>query len=330
MRTLTTIARGAYLARRLASRKRADCTTLQQALDEGLKLYKWDGKSPNPLVDALHYVCGTLGGIPGAVDEWADNLKKADSAMSAAAEALNFKTSDRRGSFGTMAYGTSYGGGQKRPGLLCHSKHNLSILQHLMADRSIQRIVSFQSSVFAFYAPKLYRDYATNMDALHQKYPELKYNWRTSVFPAVSFNFGPRAVTVEHRDHGNRAVGWCAITAGGNYDPRLGGHLILRELGIVIEFPPGATICIPSACLTHGNVPIRDGETRWSITQYAAGGLFRFVDYGFRTWAQLKQAGNGLADKVLEERDGRWLKELELLSKIEELHADRENAGLLK
>jgi hypothetical protein len=69
----------------------------------------------------------------------------------------------------------------------------------------------------------------------------------------------------------------------GNFDPTLGGHLVLWDLKLVIEFPPGSTILIPSATLRHSNVAIRKGETRYSFTQYTAGGLFRWVDQGFQS-----------------------------------------------
>jgi hypothetical protein len=66
---------------------------------------------------------------------------------------------------------------------------------------------------------------------------------------AMTFNFGPQTVTFDHRDSGNLAFGWCAITAFGNFDPTCGGHLVLWDMKLVIEFPPGSTILIPSAMM---------------------------------------------------------------------------------
>ncbi|KAJ6599613.1 hypothetical protein B0H10DRAFT_2322761, partial [Mycena sp. CBHHK59/15] len=40
---------------------------------------------------------------------------------------------------------------------------------------------------------------------------------------------------------------------------------------------------MPSGCVDHGNTPLQPGETRTSMTQYAAGGLFRWVAYGFQS-----------------------------------------------
>ncbi|GJE99449.1 hypothetical protein PsYK624_157130 [Phanerochaete sordida] len=173
----------------------------------------------------------------------------------------------------------------------------------------------------------MYRNYATKLDRLFDRYPELDYNWANSVFPCASFNFGPNAVSLEHNDHGNRAAGWCSIYCDGSFDPRRGGHLILRQLGIVVEFPPGSTVLIPSACITHGNTAIAKGETRWSFTQYASGGLFRFVDYDFRTWREVELAED--ADEFLAQREKRWAAELDLLSFVDNLAEDRQTSGLL-
>lgn len=90
-------------------------------------------------------------------------------------------------------------------------------------------------------------------------------------------------VTWPHTDQGNLAWGWCAVTALGKFNPDLGGHLILWDLGLVIRFPPGSTILLPSALITHSNTSIQEGEERSSIVHFTAGGLFRYVDNGCMT-----------------------------------------------
>lgn len=129
----------------------------------------------------------------------------------------------------------------------------------------------------------MHKRYARNMKALGDRHKTLRFPFLSSVFPSATYNLGPRTVTYPHRDFFNAAFGWCAITALGSYDYKTGGHLILWDVDLVIEFPPGATIMIPSAVITHSNVGIAKGERRYSVTQYAAGGLFRWVDNGFKT-----------------------------------------------
>ena len=117
----------------------------------------------------------------------------------------------------------------------------------------------------------------------------LQRNFAKSDFASITFNFPPNTVCRVHLDHLNWAPGICAVTAGGSYDFRKGGHLVLWDQKLIIEFPPGTTLLIPSACVLHGNTPIQEGEKRFSITQYSAGGLFRWVDLGSRTAKSLPQ-----------------------------------------
>ncbi|KAF8438809.1 hypothetical protein L210DRAFT_3403476, partial [Boletus edulis BED1] len=56
-------------------------------------------------------------------------------------------------------------------------------------------------------------------------------------------------VTLEHINNTNLLFGLCAIFACGSYDPTLGGHLMLFDHNIVIEFLPGSTILIPFGIL---------------------------------------------------------------------------------
>lgn len=137
-------------------------------------------------------------------------------------------------------------------------------------------------AVTASQAPKLYHYYIDHLSKLHKHHPSLKRLFLASIFPAASFNFGPRMVCFKHKDFANLPFGLCAVTALGSFDPQKGGHLVLWDLHLVIEFPPGSTILLPSAIVAHSNVPIQKNETRLSFAQYAAGGLFRWVEHGFQ------------------------------------------------
>lgn len=139
------------------------------------------------------------------------------------------------------------------------------------------------TGALALFAPKLYRWLGAKLGRLYNHHPGLQQNFKNSIFTAVTFNCGPGTECVEHVDHNNAANMFCAITALGRYDPATSGHLVLYKLKRIIEFPPGSTILIPSAFVSHGNTKIRPGETRMSMTQYVAGGLIRWVDYGFQS-----------------------------------------------
>ena len=195
---------------------------------------------------------------------------------------------------------------------------NRAVAENLLANKAIQRLAGYASSCFSTWAPKLFQYYQDHLNPLFIHSPNLKRNFPNSIFPGCTFNFGPQTVCVPHRDFANLAFGLCSITSLGKYDYLSGGHLILWELGIIIEFPPGSTILIPSACLTHSNTKIQTHEIRMSITQYAAGGLFRWVRYGFRKEEDFKRDKDSW-DKELEERKHRWAIGLDLFSTLDDL-----------
>ncbi|KAJ7635424.1 hypothetical protein B0H17DRAFT_1149698 [Mycena rosella] len=105
-----------------------------------------------------------------------------------------------------------------------------------------------------------------------------------------------------------RPLGWCAIQALGRFDPTKGGHLVLWDLELIIEFPAGATILLPSAMIAHSNIPVdvRNGEERASFMQYTPGGLLRFVDNEFCTETEFANEDPEGYLKKCEEKESRW------------------------
>ncbi|KAI0057943.1 hypothetical protein BV25DRAFT_1811741 [Artomyces pyxidatus] len=224
----------------------------------------------------------------------------------------------RRGSFPTISAGVSYGGGQTVPCAFDATESVRPLLNH----PSFIRIANFANTLFARYAPKLYQYYCQTLEKLFSRLPHLHRPFPGSIFTAASFNFGPKTVTYCHVDQANAPFGLCAITALGNFDPEKGGHVYLWELGLVIEFPSGSLVEIPSGSVHHGNTPVRPHEFRCSFTCFVAGGMFRWVAYGFRTaavFARRDPAGKRRFDAALAER---WGQCVELFSKIGELTDD--------
>ncbi|RXW15677.1 hypothetical protein EST38_g10176 [Candolleomyces aberdarensis] len=219
------------------------------------------------------------------------------------------------------------GGGQKHPGNLAQRlRSRCKLVQSILLNKSIKRIAGFQSSAFYFLAPKLYWRYANDLGRLYDSQSELCWNFEGSIYPCVAFNCGPQSITTLHFDQGNLSHGLCAVTPLGNFDWKKGGHLVLWELKLVLEFPPGTVALLPSAAVKHCNTPIQKGEERMSITQFAAGGLFRWVAYGMRSAKELgsMKASDGRnlkekADKGVEER---WMEGLSLFSTTTSLEQD--------
>ena len=144
-----------------------------------------------------------------------------------------------------------------------------------------------------------------------------------TAFPAMSFNFGPNATTREHTDSQNYAGGFCVVTSLGSFDATEGGHLFVRELGIVAEFPAGATILLPSAILNHGNTSIAEHEYRASVTMYAAGGLFRRVDQNYKRQSEMTKEE---LDKFFAQATENWQASLRRFSTVDSLAEDHKQA----
>ncbi len=188
---------------------------------------------------------------------------------------------------------------RQQPGAIKNTARNARALADLCNHPAIRRIAGFgsgtcyctvarlpshiQSVMLATYAPRVHLKMRRRLRLLYMRYPTLPLNFSNSIYPAAHFNFGPNSVCFEHTDFANDPVNWCHITALGRYDPTKGGHIILFDLRVAVEFPPSASIFIPSGVARHANVAIQPGEMRQAFTQFCPGGLLRWVDGGFQT-----------------------------------------------
>lgn len=161
------------------------------------------------------------------------------------------------------------------------------------------------------FAPRLYEYYDTTLGALCDRDPYLRRNFANNVFGNATFNLGPQTTSLPHHDLLNLAWGWCTITAAGSFDPTRSGHIVLWELRMVIEFPAGSTILIPSAIIRHSNTRVAPEERRYSFTQYSAGGLFRWVEAGFKPAKLLPRTS---AKQARQEGRERWERGVSMLS----------------
>ncbi|KAJ7807613.1 hypothetical protein B0H14DRAFT_2381176 [Mycena olivaceomarginata] len=190
------------------------------------------------------------------------------------------------GLFAAINVGLTFGKGPKLPTWI-DNKTYTSLAERLLNHKDIARMAHFASAAFRVWAPRLHRYYIDYNTRLNLRHPGLRRPFAKSVFSCASFNFGGNVWTFKHRDVCNLPFGLCAVQSLGNFDPHLGGHLVLWDLKLVVEFPAGALILLPSATVAHSNIPVQDGDECVSFTQFTAGGLFRYADYGFRTEAEL-------------------------------------------
>lgn len=106
------------------------------------------------------------------------------------------------------------------------------------------------------WAPGVYEDYLQcHLDILERD-PDLDLDLvyppdSADVLPfaSITASLGPKTVCERHRDCKNKAAGVCAIKVLGPHNSRLGGHIVLHELGLIVEMRPGDVLFFPSAVI---------------------------------------------------------------------------------
>ncbi|KAG6823502.1 hypothetical protein H0H92_010011, partial [Tricholoma furcatifolium] len=302
--------------------------TLSELKDAGFEIMEWPER-PCAITDSTNRIVAVLIGRP-TNPNWDQVVTDTATALNNFREKANeagFLTDgdyrdNRRGNFHVVASGVSMGGGRLEPGVFVHPHGLQVLLDELLGHEGLQRIAHFQSRALFLYAPKLYEWICTKIGGLMKNF---KRNFAKSIFPAITLNLGPQTQCYVHLDQNNIANGMCIVTALGNYNHKLGAHFIFYDLNLAVEYPAGMSLALPSAILPHGNTPIQPGEQRFSITQYCAGGLVRWMEYGQVTAKKLCSTQQGRTRR--EEIDGppgsRWKGVLNLFSKYDELEGDR-------
>ncbi|KAL1724789.1 hypothetical protein EV714DRAFT_278212 [Schizophyllum commune] len=290
----------------------------------------WAGRKPVPFLSDRK-VFGLLAGCPDKAPDWDTVMADFANTIHAVGPDLSLRPDQkhhRRGPFPATAHGHSYGGGQQQPMSISENPANTEAFKRVLEHPGMVRISGFQNGVVKAWAPDYHSFLRENRRALRSQHPDLRYNFPNSVWSATTVNYGPRTATLPHKDFSNLPWGWCPITALGNYDPRRGGHLVLWELRLVIEFPPGSTIIIPSSLLTHSNTTVGRDETRFSVTQYTAGALVRWVDQGFQSKEAFLSSltPGGRADEKARAKT-RYLRGLGMYATLEQLRARHRKRG---
>ncbi|KAI0038325.1 hypothetical protein FA95DRAFT_1505840 [Auriscalpium vulgare] len=287
-------------------------------------------RTPCVILDAQERIIAVLVGRPTDEQDakrptekrWMSSVARLAAAFEKARtkEGRVFSEGNRRGDFVAESFGVSYGGSQVLPGRLRNSVDLTKMCDAFRADEDLGRVAGFQSDSLASYFPKAYGHMCAQLAKLFASRPDLQHNFKTSAYPTATINFGPCTVCRPHRDSANFPGIACAITALGGFDAAKGGHLVFYDLGLKVRFPPGSTILLSSASLRHGNLPIQEGETRYSFTQYCPGGLMRWVRHGLCPASRLSKSARAELDG--EGKDGlQW--QLSRLSRLEELEEDR-------
>ncbi|KAE9389098.1 hypothetical protein BT96DRAFT_835410 [Gymnopus androsaceus JB14] len=205
----------------------------------------------------------------------------------------------RRGHYFTKIFGISFGGGQQRPGNFAHTAAEDAVWEKLRNTPEIQAVARRVDYLLACYFPKIHSLYTNVLSDICEADNSLVRNWENCCFAASSINLDS-AITVYHHDWRNTLFGECAVKNCGPFDYKKGGNLVLWDLRLIIEFPPGCTAFFPSAMLAHSNTSIAPGEQRHSMTFFMASGLLRWrhnsymSDKDFIAWGiEIGKAGLG-------------------------------------
>ncbi|RPD67804.1 hypothetical protein L226DRAFT_474378 [Lentinus tigrinus ALCF2SS1-7] len=251
-----------------------------------------------------------------------DTLTEAEHAFEKASARLHLKPchmDHRRGPWPCSSCGGSYGGGQQRVGNLKHTVHNRTVLEDcLLNNWAVKNIAGMVNKTFRNVAPEMYRDYGDILTKVCDDNPGIRKNFSNSVFAAATFNFGPQVCTRPHKDHLNIPTGWCAVVSLGDFNADDGGHLIVWDLNLMIRFPRGAVIFLPSALFLHSNTAVAGDQRRYSFTQYSAGGLWRWVECGFMSQKEFLRRGHTFSRTPQQ----RWEEGLGRFPKWSDWHAE--------
>ena len=103
-------------------------------------------RTSTPLIDRHRRVVAHLIGCPADDPTWGSVNDEASRALEYTHGKLVFSTKDkvhRQERFPALTYGISHGGGQTKPGMLCHSQENADILRGLVENQAFIRISGF-------------------------------------------------------------------------------------------------------------------------------------------------------------------------------------------
>ncbi|KAJ6574070.1 hypothetical protein B0H19DRAFT_1253833 [Mycena capillaripes] len=323
------VARGAYGAKveqpgeKWGSKKCRSLTELIFGLN--FRLIRWNGIDPCPLIDSKGRIFAVLAGQPRD-PTYKTSVAAAFGAIMQEGTAARFPAimrKHRRGLFAAINVGLTFGKGQKVPTVDANRLHRHDRVTACKracrenGDICELCVKSFNVCLEAnclcvLQLPLLFGRHGF-MSTIARKTQNSASTYHTFLgFPPTQYFHAPLSTL-------GPTSGRLGIATFKMYPSA--GRPPLWELKLVIEFPAGALILLPSATITHSNIPVQEGDTRVSFTQFTAGALMRYVDNGFRTSDELQVQDLQEFACLEGERDRRWEMGLGLLSTMDELTA---------
>ncbi|KAF8174537.1 hypothetical protein BJ912DRAFT_931392 [Pholiota molesta] len=221
------------------------------------KGFTFSSRLPRPILDCDGRIVALIAGAPPrdtTYDKDAHDLFKIIIEESDSNTFTKKELVHKRGDFPAINFGYTLPHGYNNP-INLDTRHHKKKIDRFRSSLGFTRISAFQNAAFAFWNPGVYLYQKSRIEQLLARHPELKRTAEKTIFPTTAFNFR-NVCCRKHRDTQNCPFGWCSITALGEFDHTQGGHLILDELKLIIEFPHAYIVFIPSATVTHYNIPI--------------------------------------------------------------------------
>ncbi|KAJ7833452.1 hypothetical protein B0H14DRAFT_3142596 [Mycena olivaceomarginata] len=273
---------------------------------DGFTYIDWLGELTIPIIDSHRRLIALLGGKPKDLLGWKKVTDSAAHLLESLLPRAHFTVGDSlhrrahpKSPYPSVSRGLSHGGGQIAPGELCIHPNNIEITDEMLEHECFQRIVGFANYPQSSSRPVPY----LRPDPVRLLLGTNGFACHVELCAQVAFSWG-----------------WCSITSLGWFDADRGGHLILWDLKLIIRFPPGATILIPSAIIRHSNIPVQPHEKRFSFVQYTAGGLFRWIRNGYMTDEDfLKKSTMESREARDVEAETRWEEGVKMFSIIDDL-----------
>ncbi|KAJ7702599.1 hypothetical protein B0H16DRAFT_1748215 [Mycena metata] len=132
---------------------------------------------------------------------------------------------------------------------------NALIFFQMFTGLAMLHLVGYGNRLLQMFVPDAFNLLSIEKNAFLQHDSSALYPCSSSVFSTATVEFGPHLQSTNRR---HQAASWSILVALGKYVPRLGGHIILWDLGLVIAFPPGSCILIPTGLIRYSFVKARN------------------------------------------------------------------------
>ncbi|KAJ7742103.1 hypothetical protein B0H14DRAFT_2407171, partial [Mycena olivaceomarginata] len=259
------------------------------------------------ILDRKGHIIGVLITPPLPSEDWESVLKVATVAMRETRDKMSFPASTyyhcrayaEGEGFPTAVQGFSFSGGREQVGNIKVSSAKNATAMEVLNNRSVVCMATYPISECPLFVPSSTHISSSPLpDIVLSDLRQLPHQQADPPQGASAFAVDVLLQPLHHCHRQPRpglcfphptltlvtkAEGMCLIGALGAFNTDRGGHLVCWDYDLIVHFPLGCSILIPSTVVTHSNTPIQDGEQHFSLIQYSAGGHFRWVKSGFQS-----------------------------------------------